>query len=93
MSSIESRRMINEDDPFMRMEDLQMGWKKESDQPMFHLEENHDKLHNSQFPLPHNPSYIKQPNIFFLLQTDKNKEGELQMQGSIGRQYKFRKPK
>ena len=40
MSSEESRRMMSEEDPYMRMEDLQIGWKKESDQPIFNLEEN-----------------------------------------------------
>ena len=88
MSSIENRRMISEDDQYMRMEDLQMGWKKESDQPMFHLEENHEKQHNSPFSMPHHPTDRKQPkrkNNF--LQTGKNK-GELQIQESMERQLK-----
>ena len=76
MSSLEKRRM-SEDDPYMRMEDLQIGWKKASDQPIFNLEENHETQHNSSVSMPTVIKHSKRKNNF--LHTDKNK-GELQIQ-------------
>ena len=63
MSSLEKRRM-SEDDPYMRMEDLQIGLKKESDQPMFHLEENHETQHNSSVSMPTVIKHSKRKNNF-----------------------------
>ena len=84
-SSIESRSMVSEEDPYVRMEDLQIGWKKESDQPIFNLEENHETQRNSSFSMPTVIKHSKRKNNF--LQTRKNK-GEIQMQESMERQFK-----